>query len=54
MIQYIHLGYESVYESELHLEILKGELVEFKTVSNKLGLKLIKRLINFITGPRID
>ena len=54
MIQYIHLGYESVYESELHLEILNGELVEFKTVSNKLGLKLIKRLINFITGPRID
>ena len=54
MIQYIHKGYESIYENELYMEILNGELVEFKIINNKLGLKLIKRLINFITSPRID
>jgi hypothetical protein len=54
MIQYIQIGYGSVNKNELYLEILNGELVEFKTTSNKLGFKLIKRLINFITSPRID
>ena len=54
MIQYIHKGYESIYENELYMEILNGELIEFKTINNKRGLNLIKRHINFIVGSRID
>jgi hypothetical protein len=54
MIQYIQIGYGSVNKNELYLEILNGELVEFKTTSNKPGLNLIKRLINFIMCPRIN
>lgn len=33
-LQYYHMGYESIYEEDLFLEIKNGELVKAKTVKN--------------------
>lgn len=40
IIEYIHMGYESVFEKEQYFEISKGNLVKTKTVHNKIKPEL--------------
>jgi len=40
LIEYIHSGYESVFEKEQYFEISKGNLVKTKTVRNKIKPEL--------------
>ena len=53
MIEYIHMGYESVFEYEYDFEIIDGELTNINTKSNKKNLNLFQRIINFFNSKTI-
>ena len=62
MIEYIHMGYESVFEYEYDFEIIDGELTNITTKTNitnintkynKTNINLFQRIINFLNSKPI-
>jgi hypothetical protein len=39
LLQYVHMGFESVYERELHLRVEAGVVLESNTVESAGGVK---------------
>lgn len=58
LLHYVHMGFGSVYEQEIHLRIEKGEVIQSKVIDNRnkefntteLGWKNLPGFENFFDG----
>jgi hypothetical protein len=41
MLEYVHMGYDSVYEREVHIKVEKGIVTNSKTIENRNPKKTI-------------
>lgn len=61
LLHYVHMGFGSIYEQEIHLKIEKGKVTQSKVIDNRnkefdtteLGWRNLPNLENFFDGDEI-